>query len=889
MALSPGTKLGPYELGELLGVGGMGEVYRARDPRLQRDVAIKVLPREFADVPEKRQRLEREARAISALSHPHICTLFDIGHQDGMDFLVIEYLEGETLAQRLDRGALPSAQVLKIGADIADALDKAHRQGIIHRDLKPANIMLTKGGAKLLDFGLAKPMGLAPLDLMVTQTLTSGQAATMKPLTGEGALVGTLQYMAPEQLEGKEADARSDIFAFGAVLYEMATGKRAFAAKSQASVVAAILEHEPEPLSRLQPMCPLGLEHVVQRCLAKDPEDRWQSATDLASELRWIGTSSSSDAIAVAASRRQRTLRWQPWVLGAAVVLVAVAISWMLASRGKPQPRQQFAIPVNGEVNHLALSPDGKYLAFVSPDESSGSNMVYVQEIGNPDPKLLPGTEGANYPFWSPDDVYVAFFAEGKLKKVPAAGGAPIPIANAGAARGGTWSRQNVILFTPDAGGGMRLVNADGSNNRPSGVQLDPGEASHRWPQFLPDGDHYLYWRGDFTDVTNPKSGIYLGSLKTGAQRRIVGAASNAGYANGKVFFLNDKGALVFAPLDVSAGKLSGEPQLLSATVGFAPSTYWGAFSVAENGTVVWNTTVGAALSTLTWYDRSGKELGHVGQVGTLANPMFSPDGGRVAVDIADQKARNVDLWIESINTGTEARFTFSPVEETNPTWMHHGDMIAFRRVGTSPGLLLKKANGLEPEKVLLRSPDMGGSDLIPNSWSADDSKLMATYQSDAGGSGLVLISAFDAKMTPFNVGTGSSTNGQISPDGKWVAYAGNDTGDWEIYVTTYPGATGKWQVSRGGGAEPRWSADGKEIFYLGPKEMLTAVTVSADSGFTTGVPQPLFQVHSRAPISSTDLFTYDVAPDGKRFLVNRYVKPEHIAPLNIVLNATGK
>lgn len=888
MRLSKGTKLGPFEIEEAAGAGGMGEVYRARDIRLQRDVAVKVLPSELASNPERRQRLEREARAISSLSHPHICTLYDIGHQDGVDYLVMEYLDGEMLDRRLERGPLPASQVLKIGVEIADALDKAHRRGIIHRDLKPANVMITKGGAKLLDFGLAKP-AVPVLNLMLTQTIAIQPVEpAAKPLTTEGALVGTFHYMAPEQVEGKEADARSDIFAVGAVLYEMATGRRAFDGRSQASVMAAILDRDPEPLSRVQPMSPLGLERAVQRCLAKDPEERWQSAGDLASELRWIATAGSgASAVVVApAHPRRPAMRWLPWAVASVAVLTALLLA-LLAGRASPRTRQQFAIPVPGEVSHLALSPDGRYLAFVSPDDNSGAEMIFVQKIGAAGSTLLAGTEGASYPFWSPDDTYLGFFAEGKLKKVPLAGGPPQTLATVTAGRGGSWSPKNLILYTPDAGGPLWRINADGSNNVPNGDKLEQGESSHRWAVFLPDGDHYLYWRGDFDLRPETKGAIYLASVKDNSLHLLTHAKSSVAYGNGMVFFLDDRGSLVYAPLDVSTAKLTAEPKVIAPAVGFSPSTYWAAFTAADDGTVVYNSTLGGALSVLTWYDRSGKELGRLGDVAIQANPAISPDTTRVAVDVNDTKARNIDIWIMNVNTGTNTRFTFDPAEETNPVWSPDSSKIAFRRAGYNPSLVVKSASGLERERVLIKH-DSGQDDLLPTTWSADGSQMVYENQSVAGQSQVKLASVRDGVDVPFALSSASTADGQVSPDGKWIAYASNESGDWEIYVTTFPENAGKWQVSRGGGTEPRWGGDGHTIYYIGPKGMLTAVPASEEGGFSTGVPQPLFRIHSRAPISSSDVFTYDVSRDGKRFLVNRYVKPESIPPLSIVLNATN-
>jgi eukaryotic-like serine/threonine-protein kinase len=889
VAIETGSKLGPYEIHGPLGAGGMGEVYRARDTRLGRDVAIKVLPAEMASSPERRQRIEREARAISSLSHPHICTLYDIGHQDGIDYLVMECLEGETLADRLKHGAIPAAQVLKTGTEIADALEKAHRKGIIHRDLKPANIMLTKSGAKILDFGLAKPAAVAPLNALVTQTINANTSPAVEPLTAEGTLAGTLQYMAPEQLEGKQIDARSDIFTLGAVLYEMLTGRPAFAAQSQASIVAAILEHEPEPISRIQPLSPPGLERTVQRCLAKDPEERWQCAGDLAAELRWISTSPKLTAApSVAASRK---LVWLSWAMAAAALIATITLAAVLLHRNVAQARQQFAIPVSGEVSHLALSPDGRYLAYVSPDDTSGSNMVFVQEIGAPEAKVLAGTDGASYPFWSPDDNYVAFFAEGKLKKVPLAGGPPQALALAPTARGGTWSRKNVIVYSPEAGGALWRINADGSGNALVGERKEAGESSHRWAVFLPDGDHYLFWGGEFEVAPEAQQNVYLASLHDNSIRKLFQARSTLGYANGNVFYLNGTGSLVYSALDVSAGKITGEPHMVANGIGFSPSTFWAAFTVAENGTVVYYNTLGASLSTLTWYDRNGKGLGTVGEPAVQANPSISPEGNRVAVDVNDVKARNIDVWLENLKNGTSTRFTFEPSEDTDGVWSRDGSELAFRSGGSGAGfaLQLKKVSGLEHERTLVHGTGEHGDDLVPNSWSADNSSIVCNLQPGAGGSKLVLVSVRDGKLVPLFEGDANMTTGQVSPDGRWLAYASNESGSWEVYVTTFPNIAGKWQVSRGGGSEPRWSRNGAEMFYVGPKGMLTAVPVDTKDGFTAGSPQPLFRFNSRAPISSTDLFTYDVTPDGQRFLVNRYVKPDHIAPLSVVLNATAR
>jgi Tol biopolymer transport system component len=894
MALISGTKLGPYQIESLLGAGGMGEVYRARDTRLDRTVAIKILTQGLADTPEVRQRFEREARAVSSLSHPHICVLYDVGNQDGIEYLVMEYLEGETLAARIAKGSLTTAELLRYASQIADALDKAHRRGIVHRDLKPANVMLTKTGAKLLDFGLAKDEEILQGD--------PGSSPTMsRPLTVQGTIVGTMQYMSPEQLEGKPADARSDIFSFGTMLYEMATGRKAFEAKSHASLIAAILKEEPRPMRELQPLTPPALEHIVKACLAKDPDERPQSAHDLKLQLEWIHESSgisqsqlaqTGPAVGTSAARHKTA----SVIVATAVcmLLVAGALAYFVRPQPAPAERLEFSIPLQEEMSHLALSADGRMLAFVSPDPVSGANMVSVQRVGSPGISVLPGTAGASYPFWSPDDAHVGFFADGKLKKVALSGGAPQILATATSGRGGAWGRHGVIVFTAQAAGWLWKMNADGSGLTPLTDKIFDGTriVSQRWPVFLPDGEHLLFMTLTFSNsATDNYRGIYLGSLSGEAKRIAPLAMSNPGYANGYLFYLDDKKSLRAVLLDAGKEAVVGDSQLVTDQVGFQPSVYWGAFSVAENGTIVYNKTVGAALSVLTWYDRAGKELGRVGDAGVLSNPALSPDDSRLVVDVADTKANNINIWLNDLKRGTDSRFTFDTSEDVGGSWSRDGALVAYRSLQSSDtNVFVKPTQGLQPARsiISLKERSQATDDLDPNSWSLDDKELLCTLQPAAGGTQLVLVSTSGDKMTPFLTSKASESNGMISPDGKWVAYASNESGDWEIYVTTFPTAAGKWQVSRGGGTEPRWRGDGKEIFYIGAGSTLTAVPVSSAGTFAAGNPTPLFRTQLRAQVSSTDQFSYDVTKDGQRFLVNRYAKPAQVAPLHIILNATA-
>src|SRR6266481_3045107 len=529
MALPPGTKLGPYEIGAALGAGGMGEVYRARDPRLDRTVAIKILPEQLSADPVGRQRFEREAKTISRLNHPHICVLHDIGHQDGIDYLVMECVEGETLAKRLEKGPLPIEQVLKYGMQIADALDKAHRSGVVHRDLKPGNIMLTPIGAKLLDFGLARPV--ASLALATAATLTA--ATPSSPVTEQGTIVDTFQYMSPEQVEGKELDARSDIFSLGAVLYEMMTGKRAFEGKSQLSVASAILEKEPAPIGSVKPLTPVNLDHAIRRCLAKDLEDRWQTARDLAVELKWIGESGSQVAIPAIRPEARRSRKRLAWALCGVLVagLVAGAVWWR--SSRLEEHTMYFPAPFSFPVRDVAVAPNGDTVAVVSDHESGGKSALWLYEVGSREARSVANTDGVSFPFWSPDGRSLGFFADGKLKRLDIAGGPVQTLCDAPSGRGGSWNRDGVILFTPSGriGDVVNRVLASGGIPQPISVlDTSRSETSHRWPRFLPDGKHYLFMAFNVSALTDTDA-IYVGSLDSNEKKFLTKAIANAAYA----------------------------------------------------------------------------------------------------------------------------------------------------------------------------------------------------------------------------------------------------------------------------------------------------------------------------------------------------------------------
>ncbi len=877
MTLASGTKLGPYEIQSPLGAGGMGEVYRARDTRLERDVAVKVLPANLSSDPSLRQRMEREAKAVSKLSHPHICTLYDIGHQNGMDFLVMELVEGETLEHRLARGPLPPEQTLRLAAQIADALATAHKRGITHRDLKPSNIMLTKSCAKLMDFGLAKESGPAPFAAALTE-----MTAEQSKLTVEGAIVGTFQYMAPEQLEGKEADARTDIFALGDVIYEMATGKTAFAGKSRASLIAAILSTEPQPMAVLQPMTPPALERVVKKCLAKDPDERWQSANDLSSELSWIAETGGHTAGSAPLAGGKRTREALVWLVsGALTALLIVGGIWWRNSKG-PEPTMYFYAPLPFPVRDVALAPNGHTLAVVANRESAQKNGLFIYELGSPGARSLADTDGASYPFWSPDGRSLAFFADAKLKKLEVSGGPVQTICDAPSGRGGTWNKDGVIIFTPTSGtgGGLYRVSTSGGAPTPiSSPDKSRGEYNHRWAMFLPDGKHYLYMAANFSGQKGVDA-IFVGSLDSEEKHFVVEATANAAYAApGYLLFYHDK-TLLAQRFDLKRFALAGEPTTILTEIQYSPRVKKAVFAVSDDGLLVAQSGSEAALSQPTWFDRQGNAVGVVGKPGAYGNVSIAPNGRLVAVDKTDEGSQNTDVWTYELQHGGAKRLTFDPSYDSVPIWSPDGTRLVFysNRQGGSD-VYVKNSDGAQEEQNIAHD----NFDKVPNDWSRDGKYILY-----ARGSDLWFMTVPELKGREFLKAASVLTNGQFSPGGKWVAYASNETGKWEIYVTSFPEPRGRWQVSTGGGGQPRWRSDGKELFYLSSDGKIMAVPVTAGANFDSGTPVALFQATAWQPSSSRDLFVYDVSRDGQRFLINTQVKQAETAPMSVVLNWTA-
>jgi eukaryotic-like serine/threonine-protein kinase len=887
MALTSGTKLGPYEIQSPLGAGGMGEVYRARDTRLDRTVAIKILPSHLSSDPEAKQRFDREARTISSLSHPNICHLYDVGQQDGASFLVMEYLEGETLADRLRKGLLPLEQVLKCGIEICEGLEKAHKCGVTHRDLKPGNIMLTKSGAKLLDFGLAKPVvATHPPSSGLTQTMASPQ----HPLTTEGTLVGTFRYMSPEQLEGHEADARSDLFALGAVLYEMVTCKRAFEGKTTASTIAAILAADPPPLSTVSPLSPPALEATVKNCLAKDPDERLQTAHDVKLQLKWIQDASSArmPAGSRAAPKVWNSLCWP--VAGLLLLLLLGASAWWLRTRETPS-----AIYFNSSVpfpaNYVALSPDGRTLVLVGFSDQANKNVIWIHQIGVRGATVLRGTDGASYPFWAPNGRSLGFFADGKLKTIDIASGRSAQVlADAPFGRGGTWNRDGVILFAPDAWSGLyRVPSSGGTPVVVTHVDVSHYQVSHRWPAFLPDGHHFLYLACNFSGMLD-KNMILVSSLDSDEKRPVISASTNAVYVDGYIVYWRDN-ALVAQRLDPHSYSLTGEPRIVSDEVQYFPQTNLAVFTAAGK-TLVAQTVAGNSVnkSQLIWFDRRGKQVGAVGPPDLIANPKLSPDGKRVAVDRTDTNGRHVNVWIHDLASDGMSRLGFGPWLEQVVLWSPDGKQVLY----TSNeklffSLYLKNADGSGSAQSFtdFNTPQQG-----PWDWSRDGKYVLARKERE-----LWYITLPDRQAHPLLQSQWLIRNAQFSPDGKFVAYASSETGNWEVYVSPFPTFSSKWQVSRAGGEEPRWRGDGKELFYLAPDGRLMAADVKSgvkvdsksvvniDAGFEAASPTPLFQTHPRQPMSAMDFFSYDVTSDGQKFLVNTRVETSNTAPLSVILN----
>jgi len=902
--LSSGTRLGPYEIVSLLGAGGMGEVYKARDTRLDRIVAVKILPDHVAHDPDFRQRFEREARTISSLSHPHICTLYDIGSENGVDFLVMELLEGETLTQRLAKGALPFPQVLRYGIEIAEALERAHRQGVTHRDLKPGNIMITKSGAKLLDFGLAKLKPASPVQL-------SGATATAArdPLTASGTILGTLQYMAPEQVESTATDHRADVFAFGAIVYEMATGKKAFDGASQASLIGAILKDEPRPISTQQPLSPPGFDALIATCLAKDPDERWQSAGDVARQLKLLQSGASQPSmppsVAAAAARGRGSRRPWPLALGAFAIGLAVAgmalYYFLRPGPPLPQPVVRIAATVNARAGALpsaTMSADGRRVAFLTAD----SPLIQVRDLDEFESRAVPGTaDAALPPCFSPDGEWIAYSAAAntQLKKMPVTGGAPLTLVEAGVSIDFChWGNDGFIYF--GAGFGISRV-PQGGGRVESVAQPDPArdEQTLEYPQLLPGGDHLLFsaiGTGGVDDVRGT-----LLSLDTGELRRLLDTGSGyAAYAaaaptleRGYLLYPNG-GALFAAPFDLKTLAVGAARPVADGVMSLLSSV-----AVSQAGTIAYyggDTELSADDSDLVWLARDGSEQRLPEPPHGYGDVQVSPDGRQVEANIFDLKALTLDLWVYDLEGERLTKLTFGGAN-AGGIWAPDGRRLFYAHADSFVGLVTGggELRSVPVDQSAAPTMHLAASDrgpFLPSSISPDGSVLAGIF-GQPGAHDIAMLTLSEASLTGSGGQVGeprdflaTSFDEQwpvFSPDGRYVAYSSNESGSTQVYVVPYPGPGGKTQVSRGGGDLPRWNPVGGELFYVSAGNELMAAAVETAGGFRASTPRALFAM---PPVVAGRGMTYDVAGDGTRFLVRKQRTAEgQSAELRIVVN----
>jgi Tol biopolymer transport system component len=886
MSLAPGTRLGPFEIVAPAGSGGMGEVFKARDTRLDRTVAIKILPPSIALDPHSRQRFEREARAVASLTHPHILTLHDIGSHDGVDYFVLEYVEGETLADRLLRGPMPLAAALRTAIEVADALDRAHRAGVVHRDLKPANIMLTRSGAKLLDFGLAKTRAVE---------LPAGFSSfATDSLTQEGTLVGTLQYMAPEQLDGRTIDARTDLFALGAVIYEMTTGRRAFEGAAPASVIGKILHVTPPTLSSLVPSASRGLDRLVARCLEKDPERRWQNARDVMLELEVIAEGSESGDL----EARRAGGRKLRWVAGALAVLLAATLAALMAVWRRPAPEQSLvraviSPPAGARFNFSgdfggppALSPDGRTVAFVGSDPA-GRRQVWLRPIDALQPTPLAGTDGATFPFWAATGQSLGFFADGKLKRIDLQGGVVLTVCDAPSGRGGAWGANGTILFAPNVRDGIYQVPATGGEPR-AVTRLDPRRhSSHRWPVLFGDGRTFLFLAIPQDPARRDEAGVYIGSLDGGDPQALVRAPTQAAVAGETVLYLRDS-ALIAQRFDASARTLSGPPTVVAQNVQYDPTIWHGVFAAASGGPLVFQTGDDAGGTRLAWYDREGRSTGSIGEPGIYFDVNIAPDGHAVALNRGDP----ADIWVYELSRGTSTRITSDAANQSLPIWSPDSTRLVFTSVSPDGrGVLSEaRADGTDSPRTVVTGDLMEASD-----WSPDGRYLLTKVGDFLRKPGDIWVVPIDdpARRFPLIEDKFAEYHARFSPDGRWVSYVSNESGREEIYVVAFkapsPGATGpatgrdparpgRWQVTTAGGILPRWKRDGSELYYFAPDRHIMAARVDGSG--------PTFRVLGVEALFRTDPkpvgWLYDVTADGTRFLVNTVGAD---APLVVVLN----
>jgi eukaryotic-like serine/threonine-protein kinase len=894
VGLATGHKLGPYEIGSPLGAGGMGEVYRARDTRLDRTVAIKVLPSHLSGNADLRARFEREARAISNLQHANICVLHDIGQQDGIDFLVMEFLEGETLSARLARKPLTVDEGLKIGIEIADALDKAHRSNIVHRDLKPGNVMLTKSGAKLMDFGLAKPYLSTSGSQSGTPAFSAAAtlASMASPVTVAGTVVGTVQYMSPEQIQGKDADARSDIFAFGAMFYEMLAGRRAFEGKTQLSVASSILEKDPDPVSTWQPTVPPAIEYVVRTCLAKEPDERFQSAHDLKLQLQWIVAAGSKAGIPPVVAKKART--------SLQTLMAALAVGWLLALgagllllqyRTRLTNAQQM---VHGKIDQPegrefadifigapAISPDGQFVAFLTTkkDEPTkiSEQVIYLRRTSTGEATPLAGTQGATFPFWSPDGQFLGFFADSRMKKIQVNGGPAQTICDAPDGRGASWSSRGVIVFAPRISGPLQVVSDGGGT--PTNITPEDkadSEFTARNPMFLPDGKHFLYTqRGGKQTVAK----VFAGSLDGGAQTEILSAGSNPAFSDGQLFYLRD-GTLTAQRFDPEKRRFDGKPVPIASTIDYYNPRDLGYFAVSH--TLLVYRHASQPDRAIGWFDGAGKEVTRWGDPAPYAGGTYSPASQMSLWYRRDASGHGNSVWLGDIQRKTVTRLTTdSEMAQTGVVSADGNFAIISTSSGYNSVLVRRWLNATGKEEKLLDEPR---GYLTVNSISRDGRYVFLAQQSTWTGFDIFYMDLHgESKLVPILTSPYDEYDARLSPDGKWLAYSSNETGNVELYVTSFPNAGAKWQVSNGGllardiNTVMDWAPDGTLRYQFGDK--IYQVQVRNNDG------KPEFSAPKEFVTLPPGLTVISILADGKRILAAEPVGEQASVPLDFVLN----
>lgn len=880
--LPSGTRLGPYEILGLIGEGGMGQVYRAADTRLDRAVAIKVMPATLAGDPVRRERFEREARSVSKLEHPNICPLYDVGELPneigGGLFLVMQFLEGETLAQRLSRGALSIKETLDTGVQIAEALAAAHRAGIVHRDLKPGNVMLTRAGARLLDFGLAR--SVSP-----TGDPDATAAGDRTSLTTQGTLLGTLHYMAPEQLDGREVDTRADIFAFGALTYEMVAGVKAFEAESPAHVLSAILRDEPARVSTIVPVTPTGLDELIHTCLAKDPNERWQGMGDVARQLRWLqsGLSSAKSGSVSRSAVPAPRARWRSWWIPATAALAGVALGavavWFAPRPAtKPAGVHAFLLPPDNQylTGGLALSPDARTLAFVTED-GSGERQIWVRPLDAPRAQPLEGTNGASDPFWSPTGNEIAFFAGGQLKRVPAGGGPATVVTDAGTGAGGSWSASGTIVFQPHQQGALMQVPASGGRPEPaSTLSTDGAETHHLYPAFLPDGRHFIFY------IVGKQRGLYVGEIGSSTRTFLfdpdpslpVGAAATPGvYASsGHLLYVRDR-VLMARPFDAASQSVQGEAFKLADTVDYTPPGQ-AAFTIAQS-VLVYRPRQHLALGALMWMDRTGEGVSEIAASSAAFRQLsLSADGRTAAVERRDAQGLS-SVWTVDLPSGATVRV---PAEywSGSPVWSADGSTLAYSIASDSPpNIVVRRERGAGPEVRVTKSFEIQ----YASAFTPDARTILFRAFSNDTGWNLFTVPVEGGQPQRLLQTPADENEMSLSPDGRLLAYTSNESGRTEVYVSRFPEMSNRVAASSGGGFRPLWRGDGRELYFVAPGNRLMAASVNV----TAGSPS----VTSASTLFEVPLFggLYAPAPDGKRFLIAMPAPSTDVVPMELRLN----